>query len=316
MERITDNESLINLYLEDMQCKLLIKRTVENYKSCLKIFSKIIVKPLTEVDTKDLRGFLLILKNKKNRNNNDYSFSTISRYFTAIDSFYEFLEMEGYIEKNYMKQFRKRYLSSLNKKRYANGGSKRKLISIEEMSMMVNSIIDPRDKAVLVLLCKTGIRRNELINIDVDDINWTEQYIRLKPTPKRSNSDVFFDDECARTLKRWLVSRDHRINNGNKALFINERGGRLNRNGIYSLVTNYATKIGFHNPTGEIKDRFTPHCCRHWFTTHLRRNGMPREFIQELRGDARHEAIDIYHHIDRKELQDSYLACIPQLGID
>jgi len=99
MERITDNESLINLYLEDMQCKLLIKRTVENYKSCLKIFSKIITKPLIEVDTKDLRGFLLILKNKKNRNNNDYSFSTISRYFTAIDSFYEFLEMEGYIEK-------------------------------------------------------------------------------------------------------------------------------------------------------------------------------------------------------------------------
>ncbi|UEC43438.1 MAG: hypothetical protein METHAR1v1_1400004 [Methanothrix sp.] len=58
-----------------------------------------------------------------------------------------------------------------------------------------------------------------------------------------------------------------------------------------------------------------PHCCRHWFTTHLRRAGMPREFIQGLRGDVRKEAIDIYDHIDRKELRESYLAHIPQLGI-
>ena len=53
----------------------------------------------------------------------------------------------------------------------------------------------------------------------------------------------------------------------------------------------------------------------HWFITHLRRAGMTREFIQELRGDARKEAIDIYDHIDKKELRESYLAHIPQLGI-
>ena len=58
------------------------------------------------------------------------------------------------------------------------------------------------------------------------------------------------------------------------------------------------------------------HCCRHWFSTWLLRNGMKREYVKELRGDARYEAIDIYHHIDRKDLRDSYLAYIPQLGID
>jgi len=47
----------------------------------------------------------------------------------------------------------------------------------------------------------------------------------------------------------------------------------------------------------------------------LRRAGMPREFIQELRGDIRREAIDIYDHIDKKELKESYMAHIPQLGI-
>jgi integrase/recombinase XerD len=64
-----------------------------------------------------------------------------------------------------------------------------------------------------------------------------------------------------------------------------------------------------------MEDHFSPHCCRHWFTTHLRRAGMKREFIQELRGDRRRDAIDIYDHIDKEELREAYLAYIPQLGI-
>jgi integrase/recombinase XerD len=82
------------------------------------------------------------------------------------------------------------------------------------------------------------------------------------------------------------------------------------------LVVQTAERIGLHDPNSErMEDHFSPHCCRHWFTTHLRRAGMPREFIQELRGDVRREAIDIYDHIDKKELRESYLAHIPQLGI-
>jgi len=43
---------------------------------------------------------------------------------------------------------------------------------------------------------------------------------------------------------------------------------------------------------------------------------MPREFIKELRGDRRKEAVDLYDHIDEEELREAYLACIPKLGID
>ncbi|HEC93554.1 MAG TPA: recombinase, partial [Candidatus Atribacteria bacterium] len=66
----------------------------------------------------------------------------------------------------------------------------------------------------------------------------------------------------------------------------------------------------------KLEDHFSVHCFRHYFTTHLLRNGMPREYVKELRGDARNEAIDIYHHIDKDELRKSYLAHIPQLGIE
>ena len=55
--------------------------------------------------------------------------------------------------------------------------------------MLVNSIIDPRYKAVVLLIAKTGIQRKELKSIDMDDIDWVEQCIHLKPNPKRSKDE-------------------------------------------------------------------------------------------------------------------------------
>ena len=70
------------------------------------------------------------------------------------------------------------------------------------------------------------------------------------------------------------------------------------------MVEKHAKRVGLHDPQSKkLEDRFTPHCCRHWFVTHLLRTGMPRDFVKELRGDTRGEAIDIYDHIDKKELR-------------
>jgi len=100
------------------------------------------------------------------------------------------------------------------------------------------------------------------------------------------------------------------------ALFIGKQGNRIGRNILYNLITKHATRLGLHNPdSNKLEDHFSPHCFRYWFTTNLRRNGMNREFIKELRGDSRGEAIDIYDHIDHEELRKAYLTAIPKLGI-
>jgi integrase/recombinase XerD len=213
-------------------------------------------------------------------------------------------------------EVRKRYLTPYKKETEGDIESPRKLISVEEMSTLVNSVIDVRDKAVLVLLAKTGLRRNELISLNVTDINWTQQSITLqrKRFKKRSGRTVFFDDEAARVLKRWLMQRED-LHPDTAALFVGERG-RLKRHGVYQMVVKYATAVGLHDPKStKTEDHFTPHCFRHWFTTHLRRAGMDREFIKVLRGDRRREAIDIYDRIDQQELRRAYLAFIPQLGL-
>lgn len=302
---------LIKRYKVDCGMKGMSEESIRRYISSLNILIKYLEKnkiDLLSVDRDVLRRFLDYLRNERK-----ISYNTLKNYFSAISSLYEFLEYEGYIDKNPVPPVRGRYVRRL-KDNFE--GQMRKLISVEDMARLINSTLDLRDKAIITLLAKTGIRRNELIKLDVDDVDLVEQSIRLKPSPKRTNRMVFFDDETAIILHRWVRARGTRNEKDSNALFINNLGGRLNRNGVYLAVTRPAERIGLHNPDSDrMEDHFSPHCCRHWFTTHLRRAGMSREFIQELRGDVRKEAIDIYDHIDKKELRESYLAHIPQLGI-
>lgn len=320
-KKILSNLELLEMFLEDSEYRGVTKEQIVNYKSNLKIFFSIIKTPALEIGASELKRFLKYLREEAKGRSKEIekglADNTINSYYSSLYALYDFLEFKGNVIKNPIPPFRRRYLRFLKKRYYGgNGGSDRQLISIEDMRKLINSITYPRDKAVVTILAKTGVRRGELVRMDEEDINWVEQSIKLKPFRKRTNRTVFFDDECPRILRRWLYSRDNAYDlDGGKALFLNERGGRLNRNGVYSIVTRYAERLGLHDPKGKLNEKFTPHCFRHWFTTWLRRAGMKREFIKELRGDSRHETIDIYDHIDKKELRDSYLAYIPQLGI-
>jgi hypothetical protein len=72
--------------------------------------------------------------------------------------------------------------------------------------------------------------------------------------------------------------------------------------------------VGLHDPDSErMKDHFSPHCARHWNTIDLLREGMKRDYVQWLRGDAIKEAVYIYFHVGLKDVQEAYLATIPQL---
>ncbi len=80
----------------------------------------------------------------------------------------------------------------------------RKLISIEDMAHQINSTMDIRDKEIITVLAKTGIRRKELIALDVSDLDFVEQKIKPKPAAKRINSTVFF--ACGDNYKSFFSS--------------------------------------------------------------------------------------------------------------
>lgn len=306
-----ENSKIIQEFLKDCELRSLSPETIRSYKGNLRIVNRFLIKNqihIADVNKNDLRDFLEYLRKERKT-----STKTIGNYFSALSSFYKYLVYEGITDRNIIPPFRERYLNQYG----TDDSQNRKLLSIEEMATMINAEMNIRNKAIITILAKTGARRGELIHIDLDDIEWIEQSIELPNTPKRTNRIVFFDDETGRILRKWIRERKNwEIKNGSKALFIGEHRNRLQRHGVYQAVINAAERVGFHKPKSKkTSDHFTPHCCRHWFTTHLRRSGMPREYIKELRGDSRSEAIDIYHHIDKEELRESYLSHIPKLWI-
>ncbi len=308
------HRDLLASFVADCGLREMTNETVRSYRSNVRAFLAFLRTRRTDplhVGLDELRIFLADLREK------DLTPSTIGNYFAAVSALYEFLAVEGLVDHNPVLPFRKRYLRGTGRDRRLRSETRRRLLSVEEMSLLVRSTLNIRQKAMLTLLAKTGVRRNELIQMDIDDIDWKDQSVRLKPRAKRSSLMVFFDDETSRILRAWIRVRETQAEKGEKALFIGEKGKRVGRNIVYKLVTEAAERVGLHDPESENPlDHFTPHCCRHFFTTHLLRNGMPREYVKELRGDARSkDSIDVHYHIDREDLRRSYLGCVPELGL-
>jgi integrase/recombinase XerD len=302
------NEDLIEKFLNDCQMRNI--KNINPYKIYIKQYMNLLKsksKDPSMANKDDLKDFLSNLRERGLKQ------SSIDKAFTCLSGFYSFMVDDEIILSNPIISFKRRYL---RKYKDDNGSEARQIISVEQASLLVNSTLNSRDKAILVLLFKTGMRLGELLRLDVGDIDHVSMTIRLKPTAKRSNRLLFFDSETEEVLQRWLQYRGNKYAKSTSALFLSRLGTRISPGDVEDIIKKHALRVGLHNPRSKnLEDRFTPHCCRHWFTTHLIRAGMPRDFVKELRGDVRREAIDIYNHIDKKELRESYLAHIPQLGI-
>ncbi len=300
--------AVIDEFCEDAVIRGLAAETIRGYRYRLEHFQTALgEKELQRADQADLVSHIKDLRGR------GLTTKSVAFHLTALSCFYDYLVFQNVIKSNPVTPIRKRYLSA-----YKTDGEKHthKLVSVEEAARLVDSMVDIRDKAMMVLLFKTGIRRNELVSLDIDCIHWENWSILLKPTKKRSNRTVFFDDEAAYYLRHWLAVRKERARNGEKALFVSNRGTRLRQDGVEGVIVKAAIRIGLHDrSSSRMEDHFSPHCARHFFTTYLARSGMRREYIQFLRGDAIKEAIDIYFHINPEDVRKEYLVHIPQLGV-
>ena len=257
-----------------------------------------------QVEKDDLKAYLQAIRDRGLKT------SSQRKVFTCISALYAFAVDEDLMESNPILPFTRRYLRQYKD----NGSEPKQIISVDQAAMLINSILHSRDKAILTLLFKTGMRRGELCSLDLGDLDLQNMSLVLKPTAKRTNRQLFFDHETARMLQAWLTSRP---NTGDEApLFLSSRKQRLSSREVEVITKKHAARVGVHDPDSKKPaDRFTPHCCRHWLVTHLLRAGMSRDHVKWIRGDAMKESIDIYYHIDPEDVRKSYMAYVPQLGI-
>ncbi|MGB7571492.1 MAG: tyrosine-type recombinase/integrase, partial [Methanothrix sp.] len=195
------SEEMIARWASDATTRGIHEKTILGYRWSLLNFQNFLGRSITKADKKDVRAYV-DMHRKKN-----LTTKTIRSRLNALSSFYEFLIFEEIRKDNPVREVRVRYLAQY---KTASEEHTHKLVSIEEAAQLVQACVDIRDKAMLLLMFKTGVRRGELLSMEVGDINWQDQSITLKPKKKRSNRIVFFDDEAGYYLRRWIEVRESR----------------------------------------------------------------------------------------------------------
>lgn len=293
----------IQRFIDDCQARGLTKHTIETYRSNVKTYLSSYTEP-GKVDLDDLRSFLGTLRGRGLQG------STLKGYFAAVSALYDYLIFEGDLTSNPIPPFRKRYLSRL--KQQQNGENSRQVPSIQQAQVLVSALDQVMPLALVMTLAKTGMRRGENHSLKVDDINLKTDTIRIPAKAKRSNRLAFIDEELHVVLAEYLVWRKKHAKCD--WLWITESGGRIHKDYPGKILASLGEDLGLHDPRGPLCSRLTPHCFRHFFTTHLRRAGMQPRYIKFLRGDClTSDAWEIYDQIDPEDVRQEYLMCVPRI---
>jgi len=184
----------------------------------------------------------------------------------------------------------------------------KKLVSFlpidEAMALMDAKTLDAgarvRDAAVLELLYATGLRVSELSGLDLDDLDRSQQTVRVLGKGRKERV-VPYGSRAATALSAYLTGRGI----GAGPLFANRRGGRLTVRSLHTIVRRSAAATG-------ITRRVSPHTLRHTFATHLLDAGADLRVIQELLGHSRLSTTQRYTHVGADQLMRVYDAAHPR----
>lgn len=163
-----------------------------------------------------------------------------------------------------------------------------------------------RDRAVLEVLYGCGCRVSELCGLDVTDLDPGEATLLLRGKGRKQRL-VPVGEPALGAVEDWLVrGRGEFVGKrAQSALFLNQRGGRLTRVTVWSLVKRAAAAAG-------LPDTVSPHTLRHSYATHLLEGGADLRAVQELLGHADISTTEIYTHVDRGWLADAWREAHPR----
>lgn len=227
-------------------------------------------------------SFMLFLRERR------YAPSTIARRTAALKSFFGYLAAQRIITHNPTEQIDSPRVDRAPPKAL----SSHQIDALLELPLRSASPEGLRDRAMLELLYATGLRVSELVALNVSDIALAQGVIRC--TGRGGRERVLPLDPAAVTaLEEYLDNaRPHLLRNGDQpteALFLNHRGKRLTRQGLWLILKGYAEEVGLHD--------LTPHTLRHSFAAHLLENGAELREVQERLGHASLSTTQIYAHL-------------------
>lgn len=279
--------------------KGLSDNTLHSYQLDLKSFSHFLkkrsIKQITDINRHHITAYLLFLRQEGK------AAATMARHMAAIKSFFHFLLQEKIVAQD----------PTCNLETPRLPKNMPRVLSREQVDLLLEQpqIGNPpgmRDKAMLELIYATGLRVSELINLNIQDVNLELGYLRC--IGKGSKERIVPVGSLAQDAIREYLDRSRlKLLKKNKddALFLNQRGNRITRQGFWKILKQYVKQAG-------INTVITPHTLRHSVATHMLENGADLRTVQELLGHEDITTTQIYTHLTNSHLKEVYDSCHPR----
>ena len=296
---VQENTQLETVNVEEMFTNTLGKETKRAYVQAIKEFFG---KDLCNITIEDMQAVTPEMANKYAMNllNNGLKRTSINRKLSALHSFYKFLcrrsvgimtynpfdSDEGCIR---FKNAQKNYIA------------KRALVTDEvktmfDLAKMDNSIIGVRDLLVLELLATTGMRRAEICEIKIGDIQFTQGVYAINIVGKGNKERIIVaSNEVMGIINKYMNMRGITMKDKDEYLLVSHANrksgsGKVSTNMIYRIVKHYA-ELADIDP-----DTISPHTLRHTFATQCIGMGTPIQDVQQLMGHASINTTELYNH--------------------
>ena len=249
---------------------------------------------IADIKTSDIFDFLSYLASDRPLNpespasDHGVSPSTRARKLSAIKSFYKYLTVRT-------KQLQENPVADLEYPKLRK--SLPKYLTMEQSAALLRSVSgqnQTRDYAILMLFLNCGIRRSELVGLNISDVY--EDRIRVIGKGNKERF-VYFGTPCRKAIDAYMVARNEQILTDNRALFGSRNGNRISVTAVHRLVEKALKQAGLDST------QFSAHKLRHTAATMMLSGGVDVKTVQEVLGHESLNTTQIYTHIENTELK-------------
>ena len=290
------------------------KKTVSSYQEDIDLFLEFIFNEgvlIEDVDIICIRNFLTEELNR------GVSKRSCKRRLCSLKHFYKYMVNVGYITDNPFIFVTSPKIET----KYPHALYKEQIQEIFKRNAERTDNLKNRDQAILYLLYFSGIRAQELVTLNIQDISLRDRRVRVLGKGNKERV-VPFSSECQSVLKKYIDTdrkellklymenikkkpQKEGLDLIQSPLFFNARGEKLTTRGLEYILDAIEEKIGLY--VG-----LHPHILRHSFATHLLENGADLRVIQELLGHESINATQVYTHVTEEAMKETYMNAHPR----
>lgn len=249
---------------------------------------------IRQITTSDIFDFLSYLANDRTPNPEapvpEYGITPASRArkLSAIKSFYKYLSVRT-------KQLTENPVADMEYPKLRK--SLPKYLSLDQSAALLQAVSGPnekRDYAILMIFLNCGIRRSELVGLNLTDVYEDRLRVVGKGNKERF---VYFGTGCRKAIDAYLPERNKKVLSDNRALFGSRDNNRISATAVHRLVKKYLLAAGLD------ADNFSAHKLRHTAATMMLSGGVDVKTVQEVLGHENLNTTQIYTHIENTELK-------------